>query len=129
MRSARFGSIWFGSVWFGLVCVLDVLGEAKVGELERAVLGNEDVLELEVAVHDGHAVEVLERQHDLTHEDARVGHAEGLMLVELVKEVAARAKLHDEDEVARRDEAGELVGHEGVRDLEEGRHQREDVRK
>ena len=34
--------------------VLDVLGEAKVGQFERAILGDKDVLELEVTMDDRH---------------------------------------------------------------------------
>ena len=52
----------------------------------------------------------------LRDEDARVGVAKLLLLVQLVEEVAARAELHDENEVARRDDGAVLVGDERVRD-------------
>ena len=56
------------------------------------------------------------RQPRLRDEDAHIVEGEVLPPVELVKEVAARAELHDQDEVARRDDRAVLVGHEGVRD-------------
>ena len=37
------------------------------------------------------------------------------MLIQLVEQVAARAELHDENEVGRGDEASPLVGDEGMR--------------
>ena len=52
-------------------------------------------------------------------EDAGVGHGERLVLVQLIKQVAARAELHHKNKVAGRDEPGVLVGDEGVRYLGE----------
>mmetsp|Transcript_39142 Transcript_39142/g.86039 ORF Transcript_39142/g.86039 Transcript_39142/m.86039 type:complete len:527 (+) Transcript_39142:133-1713(+) len=94
--------------------VLDQLGKAKVCQLQSAVLGEQQVLELEIPVDDAHAVQVLKRQQHLHDEDAGVREREGLVLVQLVEHVAARTELHDEDQVGLRDDGAELVRDERV---------------
>ncbi len=47
------------------------LGEAEVAELDEALAVDEDVLRLQVAVHDGVVVQVLQRQHYARDVEAR----------------------------------------------------------
>jgi hypothetical protein len=54
-----------------LVAVGEDLREAKVAELDVTRLVDEDVLGLEVAVHDVRLVEVLEREHNARDVEAR----------------------------------------------------------
>lgn len=69
--------------------------KAKVGELDVAVLVEEDVLELEVSVHDPHAVAVPECDKELSYDASGLQLAERAILDEVVKQLSARTELRD----------------------------------
>jgi len=75
-------------------------------ELERAVIHEEDVLRLEVAVDDVPVVDILERERELQEplHDLLLRHPLVPLLVVLYKavHVAARAKGHDEAQLVGR---------------------------
>merc|ERR1719271_1849801 len=74
--------------------------EAKINELQRALLVEQHVLELQVAVCDGGEVAVGDAVEHLVEEVARdgLGHRGGAAVDDLVEELAAARQLH-EDEV------------------------------
>lgn len=79
----------------------------------------QNVVRLQVPVHDPHAVEVLERQNELGQVKARHVLLEGLVALQNVVEVPARHVLHHEaDEVVvgelEQRLHDELAGHDGV---------------
>lgn len=79
------------------VAVLDLVREAKVGDLDVEVVVEEDVLGLEVAVHDLEAVGVVDAGDHLLEEAAglRLGH---LALVDdVLEELPAGIFEHDDD--------------------------------
>jgi hypothetical protein len=79
------------------VAVLHVdLAEAKVAERDVAVVVQQDVLRLEVAVHDVERVQVLEHEEELRAVEARVLLAEALLLLQVVEELAAVDQRKDE---------------------------------
>jgi len=80
--------------------VLEPLGEAEVGELEMAVLVEQEILGLEVAVDDGQRVEVVERRRDLggVEETRAVGELAGV--AQVGEQLAAAQVLEQHVQVA-----------------------------
>jgi hypothetical protein len=74
------------------------LGEAEVSDFDFAVV-HEDVGEFEIAVHDLVLVECLEGIEDLDEELDRFLLGEGLVLLEVLGEVALVAVFEDEVEI------------------------------
>ena len=72
------------------VLLADVLlGEAKVRELDVAVVVDQDVLGLEVPVDDVQLVQLAERQRQLRQEELRLGDGERLLVAQVVVELTA----------------------------------------
>lgn len=96
--------------------VTEALGKAKVDELDVAVLIQEEVLRLEVAVGDAALllVEVLQHEDDLGGVEAGDGFVEAAQLAQVRKQLAARdvVEEHVEGVVVR--EGGDQPGDEGV---------------
>ena len=78
---------------------LALLTEAKVREPEVPVLGDEDVLRLEVAVDDVRPVEVLEREEDLRGVEADLRLREAALELEVVEHLSAGAVVDDVEEL------------------------------
>lgn len=70
-----------------------LLGEAKVGELDRAVVRDEQILELQVAVHEALLMHVLEGEQHMRDEQSRVLARELARALQLVVQIAARRVL------------------------------------
>mmetsp|Transcript_10988 Transcript_10988/g.34677 ORF Transcript_10988/g.34677 Transcript_10988/m.34677 type:complete len:411 (+) Transcript_10988:108-1340(+) len=94
-----------------------LLGEAKIGQLDRAIVRDEKVLKLEVAMDEGFVVHVLEREEDLRDVDARVVKRELPRRLQLVVQVASWRELENEVEVGDRLKSGHLVGNARVVEL------------
>ena len=87
------------------VLLADVLlGEAKVRELDVAVVVDQDALGLEVPVDDVQLVQLAERQRQLRQEELRLGDGEGLLVAQVVVELTALDEVDDEVELIRRRE-------------------------
>ena len=78
---------------------LILVGEAEVHDLDILVLVEEQVLRLEVAVHDAVFMDVLHAREDLLHEGDGLGFGQALALDDVVEELAALCVLHDEVDV------------------------------
>ena len=94
----------------------EALGEAKVDELDVALLVEQEVLGLEVAV--GNAVlklvQVLEHEDDLGGVEAGHGLVEAAVLAQVAEELAAGHVVEQQVEEVAVGEGGEQVGDEGV---------------
>jgi hypothetical protein len=88
------------------------LGEAEVGDAHAAVLADEDVLGLDVAVHDAVVVRELQRIAQLRHEREHVARGQ-LALQQQVAQVGAVDELHHQEE--------ELAGLAEVVDADDAR--------
>mmetsp|Transcript_15838 Transcript_15838/g.42605 ORF Transcript_15838/g.42605 Transcript_15838/m.42605 type:complete len:336 (-) Transcript_15838:99-1106(-) len=102
-----------------LVLGVELLGKPEVGKLEVAVVCDEDVLGLEVAVHEVVVVDVLDGEGNLGDVDLRPRLGEGLAL-EVGVEVAAAHELEDKVDVVGVLEGEVESHHEGVFDLLHG---------
>ena len=71
------------------------LGDAEVAQLDRARLGDKDVVGLDVAVHDAAPMRMAQRLQQLTHQPHRLLGAESVFGVEQVLQcLAARHQFH-----------------------------------
>mmetsp|Transcript_43174 Transcript_43174/g.109040 ORF Transcript_43174/g.109040 Transcript_43174/m.109040 type:complete len:322 (+) Transcript_43174:145-1110(+) len=100
-----------------VVCVQALLGDAKVRHADVAVGGEQQVLGLEVAVQHAVGVQVLQPQYNLSAVEARARLAELLVLLEMVEQLAAVHKVHDEEELVGCLEGVVEVHQEGVHQL------------
>ena len=75
---------------------LEELGQAEIREAHVAILVHEDVLRLEVAVHDFIFVQVAHGDHDLSANKFDCTFAEALYLEDVVIDVAARQVVEEE---------------------------------
>ncbi len=112
---------------------LDV-GDAEVGDLHRAVLEQEDVAGLDVAVDHALPVRVAERVEDLRHDAHDLGVGEALVPLECGLEVAPLDVLHRDErgavvlvEVVDRDDVGVVEPAGGLRLAAEARDDRRRV--
>jgi hypothetical protein len=80
--------------------------DAEVGDLHAAVVEQDDVARLDVAVDDAALVRVLQRGEQLGHQPAGLGEREALARIEQALQVAAAHQLHDDE---RRIGAGVLA--------------------
>ena len=76
--------------------VAERVGDPEVADQRRAVVGDEDVAGLDVAVHDAELVGGGERRGDLPADPRRLGHAQRAALAELLRERDRRQELHDQ---------------------------------
>mmetsp|Transcript_52163 Transcript_52163/g.122253 ORF Transcript_52163/g.122253 Transcript_52163/m.122253 type:complete len:206 (+) Transcript_52163:231-848(+) len=94
--------------------VVEPLGETKVGKLDDAALGDEEVGRLDVAVDNLMSVEVFEAQETLVAEAAGDGDGESAKHFEDGVDAAARDKLHEEVELGEAALGAEVVDDVGV---------------
>lgn len=71
--------------------LLELASKTKVGELDVASLVEKDVLQLEVSVNDSEAVDVSDREAQLTKHSSRLHLAQSALFDEVVEEFTARA--------------------------------------
>ena len=82
-----------------------LLAHAVVGELDVALVVEEDVVQLQIAVDDALLVEEVERQRDLGRVEAGVLLGQAPLALHVEHQVAAAHELDDEEEARRRLEA------------------------
>ena len=87
-----------GLVDLGIVGPMEAGAEAEVGQLDVAILVDQDVVGLDVAVDEAQVVDTLDGAGELADVEAGERLAEDLELYEQVHEVAARHIVHDKVE-------------------------------
>jgi hypothetical protein len=100
-----------------VVALEALLRDAKVGEADVALAGEQNVLGLEVAIQNGGAVQVLEAEADLGGVEAHALLVELLLLLEVEEELATIDVVHDEVELLARLERVVEVDEERVDEL------------
>ena len=78
---------------------LDRAGQPEVGDLHHAVVGEQDVLRLDVAVHEPGAVRRGQRAQHRLHDRDGLGGAEPAAFAQQVAQRAALDELHDQEDV------------------------------
>ena len=74
----------------------EACGQTKVGDLDIAAGGQEQILGLEIAVHDAKGVDECERERDLPHDRCGLHLAVRALFADPLEDFSAIGQLHDE---------------------------------
>ena len=119
--------LWSSAECPGLLPAGQVFGEAEVGQLGVAARVEQDVFRLEVAVDNGHGVDVVKRLHDAGRVEARGLRRHSRLVTQQRPQFSSEARLEEKVEVAQVAECAVQVPDEWALDCKHNRLLVEDV--